>query len=121
MKIKPETGLYTMDELKENGIKIKTAEVLRVIIKWIEDLEKKVTDVSAFTVERDTPFANKIVGGQPVELTQPLRELLRDKIKESVEKLQARNQELGDVQAALTHLYTCIKKNKDTFQFIPQN
>jgi hypothetical protein len=42
MKFKENTPLYTEDEIREEGVRIKTSEVLRVVIKWIEELEKKV-------------------------------------------------------------------------------
>ena len=58
-KFRSNTGLYMPDELKEKGIKIKTAEVLRVIIKWIEDLEKKLHDSNKYTVQREWPFPHR--------------------------------------------------------------
>jgi hypothetical protein len=73
-----------------------------VIIKWIDDLEKKINDISAITVEKDTPFASKEVGGVPVDLTHGQKELLRSKVEESVKRFQAANVELGEVEAALT-------------------
>lgn len=57
------------DELKEKGIKIKTAEVLRVIIKWIEDLEKRFNDINKYTVQRESPFPHKDPHHEPVTLT----------------------------------------------------
>lgn len=58
-KFRSNTGLYMPDELKEKGIKIKTAEVLRVLIKWIDDLEKKVNDVNKYTIQMDSPFPHR--------------------------------------------------------------
>lgn len=42
MKFKENTPLYSQKEIDEDGIEIKTPEVLRIIIKWISELEKKI-------------------------------------------------------------------------------
>jgi hypothetical protein len=39
MKFREGTPLYTEEEIKLRGIEIKTPEVLRVIMKWIEELQ----------------------------------------------------------------------------------
>jgi hypothetical protein len=36
--------MYTEKELNEPGVPIKTPEVLRVLIKWIEELEVLISD-----------------------------------------------------------------------------
>lgn len=45
MKFKENTPLYTKKEIEEDGIKIKAPEILRIIIKWIGELEKKVKNL----------------------------------------------------------------------------
>lgn len=41
-KIKENTPTFTQQEIKEDGIRIKAPEMLRVVLKWIEELERKL-------------------------------------------------------------------------------
>lgn len=47
MKFKENTPQYNKRELGEPGIQPKSPEVLRVIIKWTEELEKKVRNLAS--------------------------------------------------------------------------
>jgi hypothetical protein len=40
MKFREGTPLYSPKEIEKTGVKIKTPEVLRVIMKWVEELQK---------------------------------------------------------------------------------
>lgn len=42
MKFKEDTPLFSKKEIEAEGLTIRTPELLRVIIKWIAELEKKV-------------------------------------------------------------------------------
>jgi hypothetical protein len=71
MKFKENSPQYSKRELEEAGIQIKSPEVLRVIIKWTEELEKKVRNLgngsiihSSFAVrEGGSEHLNKFMKG----------------------------------------------------------
>lgn len=44
MKFREGTPLYTDEEIKAKGVEIKTPEVLRVIMKWVKELQEIVKD-----------------------------------------------------------------------------
>lgn len=44
MKFKEDMPLYTEDEMREPGVPIKRPEVLRVLIKWTEELDEIVAN-----------------------------------------------------------------------------
>lgn len=54
MKFKENTPKFSQKEIEEDGIRIKTPELLRVVIKWIEELEKKVKGLSDGRLIHDT-------------------------------------------------------------------
>jgi hypothetical protein len=60
MKFKENTPQYTKKEIEDDGIQIKTPEILRIIIKWIAELERKVRNLgggisihNSFTIKKE--------------------------------------------------------------------
>ena len=43
-KLSPNTPHYTKEELNEEGLEIKTPQVMRVIVKWIESLNDVISN-----------------------------------------------------------------------------
>lgn len=45
MKFRENMPTYTAEEVEKEGIGIKVPEVLRVIVKWVEELEKRIAGI----------------------------------------------------------------------------
>lgn len=57
-KLNLNTELYSDAEIKAGFLEIKSTSVLRIITKWIEELEKKIFEAKEYIQKRSFRFKN---------------------------------------------------------------
>lgn len=66
-KFREDTPIYSEAEIEESGLDIKTPEMLRVVVKWVEELEEAIKSPLKWL---DRQYIN--TAGQAIEVPQRL-------------------------------------------------
>ncbi len=57
-KLNPNTELFTESEIKAGFFDVKSTAILRILTKWIEELEKKIFHAKEYIQKRSFRFKN---------------------------------------------------------------
>lgn len=71
MKLRESTPLFTKEDIASEGFEIKMPEILRIIVKWIEELERRVQRIADGSILYGT-FSRKDNSMEPEYLTKDL-------------------------------------------------
>lgn len=120
MKFKENMPLYSEEEVNERGLIIKAPEVLRVVIKWIEELEEFITKPKK-TLEKKK-FFNKS-GGPPIEFSSRFQNNLGEHLRFDAETL------LAEVEALHSSIFNStffsipeyIDSHRESLDYLPIN
>ena len=116
MKFKENSPQYSKRELEEPGVQIKNPEVLRVIIKWTEELEKKVRSLGNGSVIHNS-FAVREGGSE--HLNKFMKEDLRKLMREKTELLDQASEEMRlRIRSVLSLFPEFVDKYLDEFAHI---
>lgn len=93
--------------------------MLRIMIKWIEELEKKCKDVDKYIINRYYPFNTK--KGELKKLNYKQKDELAVKIKENFEIVKdADKKNVKQINSILFDLFKFITIQKENFKYIEE-